>query len=87
MTARVEDIVSRDPKVMNGELVFAGTRVPVEILVQHLRAGDSLDDFLDDFPTVTREQAVAYLEVSLEAADVLREREASTGGRDARAAR
>lgn len=44
-------IVSRDPEVMNGALVFAGTRVPVEILVQHLAAGDSLDKFLDDFPS------------------------------------
>ena len=64
-----EEIVSRDPEVMNGALVFAGTRVPVEILVQHLTAGDTIDIFLDDFPTVTREQAVAYLEMTLEAAD------------------
>lgn len=61
-----EQIVSRDPEVMNGALVFAGTRVPVEILIQHLVAGDSLDKFLDDFPTVSREQAVAYLEMTLE---------------------
>ena len=64
-----EQIVSRNPKVMNGALVFAGTRVPVEILVQHLTAGDSLNTFLDDFPTVSREQAVAYLKMALEAAD------------------
>jgi uncharacterized protein (DUF433 family) len=51
---------------MNGALVFAGTRVPVDTLIQHLAAGDSLDDFLDDFPTVRREQAVAYLEMALE---------------------
>ena len=57
-------IVSRDPDVMNGALVFAGTRVPVEILVQHLSAGDSLDKFLDDFPTVGRDQAVGYLEMT-----------------------
>ena len=61
-----EKIVSRDPEVMNGALVFAGTRVPVEILIQHLTAGDTIDVFLDDFPTVTREQAVAYLEMTLE---------------------
>jgi uncharacterized protein (DUF433 family) len=66
---RKEEIVSRDPDVMNGELVFAGTRVPVEILVQHLAAGDSLDRFLDDFPTVAREQAIAYLRMTLEVAD------------------
>ncbi len=64
-----EQIVSRNPKVMNGALVFAGTRVPVESLIQHLTAGDSLNKFLDDFPTVSREQAVAYLKMTLEAAD------------------
>jgi len=62
-----DQIVACNPKVMNGSLVFAGTRVPVEILIQHLVAGDSLDKFLDDFPTVSREQAVAYLEMTLEA--------------------
>lgn len=50
-----EQIVSRNPKVMNGALVFAGTRVSVESLIQHLTAGDSLNKFLDDFPTVFRE--------------------------------
>jgi uncharacterized protein (DUF433 family) len=60
-----KDIVSRDPNVMNGTLVFRGTRVPVEILVQHLAAGDSLDKFLADFPSVSREQAVAWLEMTL----------------------
>ena len=54
---------------MNGMLVFAGTRVPVEILIQHLTAGDSLDTFLDDFPTVSREQAVAFLNMTLETVD------------------
>ncbi len=68
---REEDVVSRNPKVMNGALVFAGTRVPVEILIQHLTAGDPLDEFLDNFPTVTREQAVAYLEMTPEAVDAL----------------
>ena len=57
-----EQIVSQDPRVMHGTLVFTGTRVPVESLIQHLVAGDSLDIFLDDFPTVSREQAVAYLQ-------------------------
>lgn len=61
-------IVARDPDVMNGTLVFVGTRVPVEILVQHLAAGDPLDKFLDDFPTVSREQAVGYLEMTLKQA-------------------
>ena len=66
---KTEQIVSQDPQVMHGTLVFAGTRVPVESLIQHLVAGDSFDVFLDDFPTVSREQAVAYLEITLEFAD------------------
>ncbi len=66
---REEDVVSRNPNVMNGALVFKGTRVPVEILIQHLTAGDSLDDFLDDFPGVSREQAIAYLKMAEEKAD------------------
>ena len=64
-----ELIVSRNPKVMNGALVFSGTRVPVESLIQHLTAGDSLNKFLNDFPTVSREQAVAYLKMTLEVVD------------------
>lgn len=60
-------IISRDPEVMNGALVFAGTRVPVEILIQHLAAGDGLDKFLDDVPSVSRDQAVAFLALSEEA--------------------
>ena len=64
-----EQIVSQYPRVMHGTLVFAGTRVPVKSLIQHLVAGDSLDVFLDDFPTVSREQAVAYLQMALEFAD------------------
>jgi len=63
-----EQVVSRNPKVMSGALVFAGTRVPVEILIQHLAAGDSINKFLDDFPTVSREQTVAYLKLTLEVA-------------------
>ena len=64
-----EEIVSRNPKVMNGALVFAGTRIPVESLIQHLTAGDSLNKFLDDFPTVSREQAIAYLKMTLDIVD------------------
>ena len=44
-----EDVVSRNPEVVSGALVFAGTRVPVEVLIQHLAAGDTLDEFLDTF--------------------------------------
>ena len=66
---KMAKIVSKDPKIMNGTLVFAGTRVPVHVLIQHLTAGDSLDKFLDDFPSVSREQAVAFLNISLETVD------------------
>jgi uncharacterized protein (DUF433 family) len=51
-----------DPEVVGGTPVFAGTRVPVRILFEHLEAGESLDVFLRDFPTVSRELAVAVLE-------------------------
>jgi uncharacterized protein (DUF433 family) len=51
-----------DPEIMGGTPVFAGTRVPVRILFEHLEAGDSIDVFLGDFPTVSRELAVAVLE-------------------------
>ena len=62
-------IFSRDPEVMGGELVFAGTRVEVKTLVDHLKGGNTLDDFLEGFPTVSREQAEAYLESTLRAAE------------------
>jgi uncharacterized protein (DUF433 family) len=51
-----------DPELMGGTPVFAGTRVPVRILFEHLEAGDPLEVFLQDFPTVSRELAVAVLE-------------------------
>ena len=61
-------IVSRDPEVMSGELVFSGTRVEAKTLVDYLKAGHTLGEFLDDFPTVSREQAEGYLEMALGAA-------------------
>lgn len=64
----VREIVSRDAEVVSGELVFAGTRVPVRNLVDYLAAGDTLDDFLEGFPGVSREQAEAYLQMTMEAA-------------------
>ncbi len=63
----VEGAVSRDPGVMGGAVVFTGTRVPVEILVDYLVAGDTLERFLRDFPTVSYEQAVGYLRMTPEA--------------------
>lgn len=56
-------IITRDPETLGGTPVFAGTRVPVRILLEHFEAGDRIDDFLDDYPTVTREQAHAFLEL------------------------
>jgi len=59
-------IVYRDPEILGGTPVFVGTRVPVKSLYDHLEAGDSLDEFLDSFPSVSREQAVAALELARE---------------------
>ena len=58
----MKPLVRIDPEVMSGTPCFAGTRVPFRSLFDHLVAGDSLDLFLEDFPTVSREQAVAALE-------------------------
>ncbi len=68
----VHAVVSRDPEVVGGELVFSGTRVPARTLVDYLKADHTLESFLDDFPSVSREQAKGYLEISLEAADLAR---------------
>jgi uncharacterized protein (DUF433 family) len=55
-------VVSRSANVMGGTPVFYGTRVPVQTLLDYLEAGDSIDDFIEGFPTVTREQVIAFLE-------------------------
>lgn len=60
-------VVHSDPKILGGTPVFVGTRVPVQVLFDYLEAGDSLDRFLDQFPTVTREQAQSALELAREA--------------------
>lgn len=60
----VEQVLSSDPEVQGGAVVFAGTRVPLKNLIDYLEAGDSLEEFLDDFPSVTREQAVAVLDLA-----------------------
>ncbi|MCY4187034.1 MAG: DUF433 domain-containing protein [Bryobacterales bacterium] len=54
--------MDRNPDVLGGTPVFSGTRVPIRILMEHVEAGDRLNDFLDDYPTVTKEQAVGVLE-------------------------
>lgn len=59
--------ITIDPEIQFGIPVFSGTRVPVESLFMHLEVGISLDDFLEDFPSVTREQAVAVLEMASKA--------------------
>lgn len=60
----LQDIVSVRPEVMHGTPVFAGTRVPIQALLDHLEAGDSLDEFLDQFPSVSREQAVQFIDLA-----------------------
>ncbi len=57
-------IITASPDVMSGTPVFAGTRVPVQTLLDYLKAGESIDDFLDGFPTVKREQVIAFLEAA-----------------------
>jgi uncharacterized protein (DUF433 family) len=56
--------VSIDPEIMSGTPVFAGTRVPVQNLFDYIEGGDDLDEFLDDFPSVTKVAAVAVLEMA-----------------------
>ena len=62
-----DQVVNRSPEILSGTPVFAGTRVPVQNLIDYLAAGDGLEEFLDDFPSVSREQAVAFLELSKDA--------------------
>jgi hypothetical protein len=58
----LKDVISIDNEVLGGQTVFKGTRVPVETLFDHLEAGITIDAFLDDFPSVTKEQAIALLD-------------------------
>jgi uncharacterized protein (DUF433 family) len=58
-------LIVRDPEILSGITVFKGTRVPVKNLVDYLEAGDSLEDFLDDFPTVQKEKVVKLLNLSI----------------------
>lgn len=59
--------VTSDPEILGGAVCFSGTRVPVSALVDYLQAGDRIDDFLEDFPTVSREQIEAALQIAHEA--------------------
>jgi len=58
----LKDVISIDNEVLGGQTVFKGTRVPVETLFDHLEAGITIEAFLDDFPSVTKEQAIALLD-------------------------
>lgn len=64
---RLAEVIQRSSDVMSGTPVFKGTRVPIQTLIEHLEAGDSLGVFLADFPSVTREQAVAVIELAKDA--------------------
>ena len=56
--------ICRNPDILGGTPVFSGTRVPVRILIEYLEAGDRLDDFLDGYPTVSRDQAIEVLDTA-----------------------
>jgi uncharacterized protein (DUF433 family) len=57
-----QPIILSSPDIMGGSAVFHGTRVPVQTLLDYLEAGESIDDFLEGFPSVAREQVIAFLE-------------------------
>ena len=57
-----KQIITSSNDVMGGTPVFAGTRVPVQTLIDYIKGGESIDDFLEGFPTVTKEQVIAFLE-------------------------
>ena len=61
-----KQIITSSPDVMGGTPVFSGTRVPVQTFIDYIKGGESIDDFLDGFPTVTREQIIAFLEEAKE---------------------
>ena len=56
-----DKLINKDPEILGGTPVFFGTRVPIRILIEHLEAGDRLDDFLESYPTVSRNQAIEVL--------------------------
>lgn len=60
----MSELIDRNPDILGGTPVFSGTRVPLRILMEHLEAGDRLDDFLEDYPTVSPDQAVELLELA-----------------------
>jgi len=60
----IKKYITVDPEIQNGQPVFTGTRVPVETLFFHLEKGISIDDFLEDYPSVTKEQAIGVIEIA-----------------------
>jgi uncharacterized protein (DUF433 family) len=72
-------IVHRDPDILGGTAVFVGTRVPAKTLFDYLEAGDSLEVFLDEFPSVSREQAIAALELAPDLGTASREPSSRAG--------
>ncbi len=72
---RLKDIVSKDPNVHSGDLVFAGTRVPAVRLVSYLQKGYSLNEFIKQFPSVHHRQAQAFLELGLDRVEELVEQQ------------
>jgi uncharacterized protein (DUF433 family) len=64
--ASINPVLHSDPEILGGTPVFIGTRVPLRNLIDYLEGGQSLDEFLDDFPSVSREQAIAALEAAHE---------------------
>lgn len=64
--SRISALVSVSPDILSGTPVFAGTRVPVDTLFAYFTNGDCLDEFLEDFPTVTRQQTIAAIELAEE---------------------
>lgn len=67
-------LIVRDPEILSGIPVFCGTRVPIQNLIDYLEAGDSLEEFLDDFPTVKKEDALKFLESELDSGDYTKDR-------------
>lgn len=62
MAPKKQPLITSTPDILGGTPVFRGTRVPVQTLIEYLEGGQTIDDFLDGFPTVTREQIIAFLE-------------------------
>lgn len=59
-------VIVKDPDILGGTPVFQGTRVPIKTLIDYLASGETIDVFLEDFPSVTKEQVIAFLEYAIE---------------------